>query len=71
MLNQSILSITVKEISYWDTASIPKTTAEVVLYRKRSNNWPMISFIHNECEAEIYRISSGNKLGGIASYMTA
>ena len=32
------------------------------LHRKRSNNWPVTSFIKNEREIRIYSVSSANKL---------
>ena len=42
---------------------------------KKSDNWPMMSFIHSVSEIRIYRVSSGNKLDRIdrqlASYKTA
>ena len=44
-------------------AQLKETTEDILkLYRKRCNNWPMISFTHNGSETRIYKISSGNKL---------
>ena len=35
------------------------------LHRKRSNDWPMMSFIHSGNKIIIYRDSRGNKLDGV------
>ena len=35
-------------VGYKDTSSLAKKASEVA--QKNSNNWPMVSFIHNESE---------------------
>ena len=35
-------------VGYKDTLNVAKKAAEVG--QKKSNNWPMVSFIHNESE---------------------
>ena len=41
------------------------------LQRKRSNNWPMMSFFDSGREIRIYRVPGGKKLDGIAGYIIA
>ena len=36
-------------VGYKDTSEVAKKAAEVV-QKKKSNNWPMVSFIHNGSE---------------------
>ena len=58
-----------KKVAYQDSHIVVKKMLK--LHTKKSNDCPMMSFIHSEKETRIYRILSGNKLDGIASYKTA
>ena len=58
--SQSKSSISVKKVGYYHWRIEKKKLQK--LHRKRSNNWPVTSFIKSEREIRIYSVSSGNKL---------
>ena len=60
-----ISSITLKKVGYWDTSGIPMKKKLQNLHRKRSNDWPMMTFIHSGSKIIIYSDSRGNKLDGV------
>ena len=61
--------MTIKRLGYQDTSGVVKKLQK--LLTRRSNNWFIMSFNHSGSEMSTYRVFSGSKLDGIASYMTA
>ena len=69
-LSQILLpSVALKKVGYWNTPGVAIKPAEVA--RKKSNDWPLIDFIHSVGERRIYRVFRINRLDGIANYTTA